>query len=73
VVDYSKPPFGAPQQLLDYLGRYTHGVAISNTVGLIEQMFQNSGSVRLWQIKKGRPLQKDRQLGRTALNFTALK
>ena len=27
---YAKPPFGGPQQVLDYLGRYTHRVAISN-------------------------------------------
>jgi Putative transposase len=27
---YSKPPFGGPDQVLDYLGRYTHRVAISN-------------------------------------------
>lgn len=25
-----KPPFGSPQQVLKYLARYTHGVAISN-------------------------------------------
>lgn len=27
---YSKPPFGGPLQVLRYLGRYTHRVAISN-------------------------------------------
>lgn len=27
---YAKEPFGGPQQVLDYLGRYTHRVAISN-------------------------------------------
>jgi hypothetical protein len=27
---YAKPPFGGPQHVLDYLGRYTHRVAISN-------------------------------------------
>src|SRR5512139_3750218 len=27
---YSKPPFGGPDQVLDYLGRFTHRVAISN-------------------------------------------
>lgn len=27
---YAKRPFGGPQQVLDYLGRYTHRVAISN-------------------------------------------
>ena len=29
-VVYSKEPFGGPEQVLDYLGRYTHRVAISN-------------------------------------------
>ena len=29
-VVYAKPPFGGPQKVLDYLGRYTHRVAISN-------------------------------------------
>jgi hypothetical protein len=29
-VIYAKPPFGGPAQVLDYLGRYTHRVAISN-------------------------------------------
>ena len=29
-VVYAKPPFGGPEQALDYLGRYTHRVAISN-------------------------------------------
>ncbi len=29
-VVYTKPPFGGPQYVLQYLGRYTHRVAISN-------------------------------------------
>jgi hypothetical protein len=29
-VVYAKRPFGGPQQVLDYLGRYTHRVALSN-------------------------------------------
>jgi hypothetical protein len=29
-VVYSKPPFGSPEQVLRYLARYTHRVAISN-------------------------------------------
>lgn len=29
-VVYAKKPFASPQQVLDYLGRYTHRVAISN-------------------------------------------
>jgi len=27
---YSKPPFGGPEQVLEYLARYTHRVALSN-------------------------------------------
>ncbi len=30
LVVYSKPPFGGPEYVLQYLGRYTHRVAISN-------------------------------------------
>jgi hypothetical protein len=30
-VVYSKPPFGGPEQVLNYLARYTHRVAISNS------------------------------------------
>jgi hypothetical protein len=29
-VVYAKPPFGGPQHVLEYLGRYTHRVAIAN-------------------------------------------
>ena len=29
-VGYAKPPFGGPAQVLEYLGRYTHRVAIAN-------------------------------------------
>ena len=30
-VVYAKPPFGGPEQMLKYLARYTHRVAISNS------------------------------------------
>ena len=30
-VVYAKPPFGGPEQVLDYLARYTHRVAIANS------------------------------------------
>jgi hypothetical protein len=30
-VVYAKPPFGCPEQVLAYLGRYTHRVAIANS------------------------------------------
>jgi hypothetical protein len=38
-VIYCKPPFGGPQHGLQYLGRYTHRVAISNhrLVALLDQ------------------------------------
>ena len=29
-VVYAKPPFAGPEQVLEYVGRYTHRVAISN-------------------------------------------
>ena len=29
-VVYAKPPFAGPQQVVDYVGRYTHRVAIAN-------------------------------------------
>jgi hypothetical protein len=29
-VVYTKPPFAGPQQVVDYVGRYTHRIAISN-------------------------------------------
>ncbi len=29
-VVYAKPPFGGPEKVMDYLGRYTHRIAISN-------------------------------------------
>ena len=37
-VVYAKRPFGGAQQVLDYLGRYTHRVAIANShlVGLAD-------------------------------------
>jgi hypothetical protein len=38
-VVYAKPPFGGPEQVLKYLARYTHRVAISNRrlVGLDDE------------------------------------
>jgi Putative transposase len=30
-VVYAKAPFGGPEQVLQYLGRYTHRVAIANS------------------------------------------
>ena len=41
-VVYSQPPFGGPQQVLKYLSRYTHRVAISNE----RLVFVGNGVVR---------------------------
>jgi hypothetical protein len=43
-VVYAKPPFGGPQQVLRYLARYTHRVAISN--GRILSV--DNDTVRFW-------------------------
>jgi hypothetical protein len=43
---YAKPPFGGPQQVLDYLGRYTHRVAISNNRLLA---FENGNVTFRWK------------------------
>lgn len=39
---YAKPPFAGPHQVLDYVGRYTHRVAIANQ-GLLDM---DDGHVR---------------------------
>lgn len=46
-VVYAKPPFAGPEQVLDYIGRYTHRVAISNhrlldiAAGLVRFRYKN--------------------------------
>lgn len=45
-VVYAKPPFGGPQQVLKYLARYTHRVAISNQRLL---SFENDQVTFLWK------------------------
>jgi Putative transposase len=56
-VVYAKPPFGGPRKVLDYLGRYTHRVAISNNrildVSNDEVRFQ-------WKDYRGKGKQKSR-------------
>jgi len=39
---YAKPPFAGPEQVLDYVGRYTHRIAISNN----RLLSINDGNVR---------------------------
>ena len=41
-VIYAKPPFAGPPQVLDYVGRYTHRIAISNN----RLLAINDGNVR---------------------------
>jgi len=36
-VVYCKPPFGGPEGVLKYLGRYTHRIAISNNPSSISR------------------------------------
>jgi hypothetical protein len=43
-VVYAKPPFGGPQQVLKYLARYTHRVAISNH----RLLSTDDGQVTFW-------------------------
>ena len=65
-VVYAKPPFGGPQQALDYLGRYTHRVAISNerllAVGNGEVSFQ-------WRDYRRKDKQKSRTMTLDAGEF----
>ena len=42
---HAKPPFGGPEQVLKYLARYTHRVAISN--GRLLSLDQRTGAVSL--------------------------
>jgi hypothetical protein len=65
-VVYAKPPFGGPAQVLEYLGRYTHRVAISNqrllAVGNGQITFQ-------WKDYRGRDKQKTRAMTLPADEF----
>ena len=50
-VVYAKPPFAGPEQVLDYVGRYTHRVAISNN----RLLDIEDGQVRFkWKDYRGR-------------------
>lgn len=48
---YSKPPFGSPEHVLAYLGRYTHRVAIANS--RIVSVDDNSVSFRWRDYRRG--------------------
>lgn len=45
-VVFEKPPFAGPEQVLEYLGRYTHRVAISN-----ERLIRREGQYVLFRYK----------------------
>jgi hypothetical protein len=40
---YAKPPFGGPEHVLRYLGRYTHRMAISNVWSAAVLQAKNEG------------------------------
>jgi len=58
-VVYAKPPFGGPQQVLAYLGRYTHRVAISNQ----RLLHHHDGNVTFqWKDYRRKGREKSRQM-----------
>jgi hypothetical protein len=63
-VVYAKPPFGGPQQVLEYLGRYTHRVAISN-----ERLFGLQGGQVSFRWKDYRHPQKPKVMTVSADEF----
>ncbi len=61
-VVYAKKPFGGPAQVLAYLGRYTHRVAIANSrlaaldgdhVAFRWRDYRHSGSTKIMKLKPG--------------------
>jgi hypothetical protein len=65
-VVYAKPPFGGPRQVLEYLGRYTHRVAISNHRILDAANAQVSFQ---WKDYRGKARQKSRVMTLAADEF----
>ena len=65
-VVYAKPPFGGPQRVLEYLGRYTHRVALSNQ----RILDVRDGQVTFqWKDYRGKATQKSRIMTLTAEEF----
>ena len=52
-VVYAKPPFGKPENVIEYLGRYTHKIAISNHRILNIDKENKTVTFRLKDYKKG--------------------
>lgn len=63
-VVYSKRPFGGPRQVLEYLGRYTHRVAISNN-----RLESQDGQQVAFRWKDYRTGQKDCLMSLTGVEF----
>jgi hypothetical protein len=65
-VVYAKPPFGGPRQVIEYLGRYTHRVALSNQrlLGI------DNGHVKFqWKDYRSKDKQKSREMVLTSDEF----
>lgn len=52
-VVYAKPPFGRPEHVIEYLGRYTHKIAISNHRIVTIDKSKNTVTFSLKEYKKG--------------------
>jgi hypothetical protein len=65
-VVYAKPPFGGPQQAIEYLGRYTHRTAISNQ----RLLHVENGEVTFqWKDYRGKDKQQSRSMTISADEF----
>ena len=65
-VVYAKPPFGGPQQAIEYLGRYTHRIALSNE----RLLDHHNGQVTFqWKDYRSRHKQKSKRLTLAADEF----
>jgi putative transposase/transposase-like zinc-binding protein len=67
-VVYAKAPFGGPQRVLEYLGRYTHRVAISNSRLLQLEDGQVSFAWKDYRVK-GAPAQQQKVMTISAEEF----
>jgi len=67
-VVYAKPPFGGPAQVLEYLGRYTHRVALSND--RILDVAQDSVTFQWKDYRDGEGRAKPRRMRVTPDEFT---
>ena len=63
-VVYAKPPFGGPENVLEYLGRYTHRVAISN-----QRLLAHDGTTVSFSWKDYRHHHRRKTMSLTAAEF----